>query len=121
MDLYNLSICLCCIIIILDTSIEEFMTIDNIPEAIKTVPEIKDIIEDVIEEIKEIIQEIKEIEKINLMSWMKQSRSLLDSVYNFQDGFIDQNYVDRNTIVIEKQILIAGLRLASVLRETFKN
>ena len=66
-------------------------------------------------------EEIKEIEKINLMSWMKQSRSLLDSVYNFQDGFIDQNYVDRNTIVIEKQILIAGLRLASVLRETFKN
>lgn len=67
------------------------------------------------------VDEIKEIERINLMSWMNQSRSLLDSVYNFKDDLIDQNYVDRNTIIIEKQILIAGLRLASVLRETFKN
>ena len=66
-------------------------------------------------------EQISEIEKINLMGWMNQSRSLLDSVYNFQDSFIDQNYADKNTIVIEKQILIGGLRLASVLREAFKD
>jgi hypothetical protein len=66
-------------------------------------------------------EQIAEIEKINLMSWMNKSRALLDSVYDFQDGFIDQEYVDKNAIVIEKQILIAGLRLASVLREAFKN
>jgi hypothetical protein len=66
-------------------------------------------------------EEIAEYEKINVMNWMKQSRSLLDTVYNFKDGLVDQDYVDRNTTVIEKQLLIAGLRLASVLRESFKN
>ena len=55
------------------------------------------------------------------MSWMQQSRALLDTIYNFQNGFIDQDYVERNTPVIEKQLLFAGLRLASILRETFKN
>ena len=65
--------------------------------------------------------QIKEIQKIKVMQWMYQSRMLLDGVYNFKDSFIDQNYVDSNTSVIEKQILIAGLRLASVLKESFKN
>ena len=66
-------------------------------------------------------EEINEIQKIELMKWMNQSRSLLDTVYNFKNDFIDQNYVDNNTTIIEKQIFIAGLRLASVLREAFKN
>ena len=66
-------------------------------------------------------EEITKFENINLMGWMNQSRSLLDSVYDFQNGFIDQGYVDKNAIVIEKQILIAGLRLAEILREAFKN
>ena len=55
------------LIIILDTSIEEFMTTDNNTEIVKTVPEkqeIQDIIEDVIEEIQDIIQEIKDIENV---------------------------------------------------------
>jgi len=66
-------------------------------------------------------EQILEIQKIELMKWMNQSRALLDTVYNFKDGFIDQEYVDRNAVVIERQIFIAGLRLAAVLKETFKN
>ena len=66
-------------------------------------------------------EEINKFEKINVMDWMKQSRSLLDSVYNFKDALIDQDYIDRNAILIEKQILIGGLRLAAVLRETFRD
>lgn len=65
-------------------------------------------------------QEISDIEKIRVMDWMVQSRSLLDSVYNFNDDFIDHDYVDRNTVIILKQLFIAGLRLSSVLREAFK-
>jgi hypothetical protein len=63
--------------------------------------------------------ELTQIQKIDIMEWMKQSRSLLDTVYNIQGGFIDQDYVDRNSRVIEKQLLIGGLRLAAVLKESF--
>jgi hypothetical protein len=65
-------------------------------------------------------EQIDNIQKINLIEWLNQSRSHLDAIYDFQDGFIDQNYVDKNTILIEDQLLKAGLRLASILRETFK-
>ena len=54
-------------------------------------------------------------------SRMNRSRSYLDAVYDFQDGFIDQAYVDKNAVVIEKQILCAGLRLATVLKAAFKD
>ena len=64
-------------------------------------------------------EQIKEIQKIKVMQWMNQSRSYLDGVYNFKDDFIDQSYVDSSAIIIQKQILIAGLRLASVLKECF--
>ncbi len=63
---------------------------------------------------------IAEINKINELKWMYQSRSLLDTVYSFQNNFLDKKYVDKNALVIKKQLLIAGLRLASVLREAFK-
>jgi hypothetical protein len=65
--------------------------------------------------------QIDSLQKINVFQWMKQSRSLLDDVYDFKDGFLDQAYVDHNTPVIEKQIMIAGLRLATVLKEVYKS
>lgn len=65
-------------------------------------------------------KDIVNIEKIKPMDWMIQSRALLDSVYDFRDNFIEQSYVDRNAIVIERQLLYAGLRLASVLKQAFK-
>ncbi len=63
--------------------------------------------------------EITEIKKINEMKWMYQSRSLLDTVYSFQNNFLDKNYIDSNALIIKKQLVMAGLRLASVLNEIF--
>ncbi len=64
---------------------------------------------------------IASYQKIEELKWMYQSRSLLDTVYSFQDNFLDAKYVDANAEVIKKQLLIAGLRLASILKDTFKN
>ncbi len=63
--------------------------------------------------------EVGEIRKVNEMKWMYQSRSLLDTVYNFKDGYLDKDYIDRNSNIIKRQLLIAGLRLASILGEVF--
>ncbi len=64
---------------------------------------------------------IAEIQNINELKWMYQSRSLLDTVYSFQNNFLDKNYIDNNVNVIKKQLLMAGMRLASVLNEVFKS
>lgn len=64
---------------------------------------------------------IAEMQHINELKWMYQSRSLLDTVYSFQNNFLDKNYIDSNVIVIKKQLLLAGLRLASVLNQVFKS
>jgi hypothetical protein len=64
--------------------------------------------------------EVLQIKKINELSWMYQSRSHLDKVYSFNNNFLDSNYIESNALLIKKQLLIAGLRLASVLKEVFK-
>jgi hypothetical protein len=63
--------------------------------------------------------EINTIKKIDIMSWMKESRSYLDTVYGFKDNYLDQNYVDNASVIIKKQLLIAGLRLAAILEDAF--
>jgi hypothetical protein len=63
--------------------------------------------------------EISEIKKISLMRWMNQSRSQLDAVYDFKNNFLTTNYVDNATVIIKKQLLLGGLRLASILQELF--
>ena len=64
-------------------------------------------------------EEIQKIQKIDLLSWMYDARSYLTEAYNIKDGKIDQAYVDQNAIVVEKQLLLGGLRLASFLKEMF--
>jgi S1/P1 Nuclease len=65
--------------------------------------------------------EVNEIKKINELRWMYQSRSFLDTVYSFTDNFLDQNYIDNSAVIIKKQLVTAGLRLASILTEAFKS
>lgn len=60
-------------------------------------------------------------QKIEELKWMYQSRSLLYRVYSFQDNFLDAKYIDANAALIKKQLLIAGIRLASILKTTFSN
>ena len=62
-----------------------------------------------------------QVQKINVMTWMTQSRSLLDTVYGYQNGTLDRAYVQRSVTIIENQLLKGGLRLAAVLTDIFKN
>ncbi|MEO6305132.1 MAG: S1/P1 nuclease [Bacteroidia bacterium] len=63
--------------------------------------------------------EKKKIQTTNVETWMNESRTLLPEVYNFE-GKIKQDYIDKNKLVIEKQLVRAGIRLALVLHEIFK-
>lgn len=65
--------------------------------------------------------EVAEIKKINELKWMYQSRSLLDTVYNFNNNFLDKKYVDDHANIIKKQLLMGGLRLASILKDCIGN
>lgn len=61
-----------------------------------------------------------ELEKPDVMAWVNECRTLLPEVYKVNDGKIDQAYIDKNAKLIEKQLAIAGLRLAAVLKQVFK-
>ncbi len=57
--------------------------------------------------------------KINELKWIYESRTYLDAVYNFQNNYLDKNYIDNNVDIIKKELVIGGIRLASVLDEIF--
>lgn len=63
--------------------------------------------------------DIAEIKKINELKWMYQSRSYLDKVYGFENNYMDKAYIDNNISIIKKQLVVGGLRLASILDEIF--
>ena len=65
--------------------------------------------------------ELDNIQNIDIITWATQSRSYLDEIYSFEGHKISEDYVNSNTIIIESQLFKAGLRLASVLKEIFKN
>ena len=66
-------------------------------------------------------KDLKKIKRINVVNWMNDSRSHLNQVYNFSSNKIDDTYVNENIVTVEKQLLIAGIRLASVLKKCFHN
>lgn len=59
------------------------------------------------------------ISVVDPMAWMNYSRKLLPRVYKFTGDTIDRNYVRRNKIIIRKQLLYAGVRLAATLESIF--
>ena len=63
--------------------------------------------------------EMNEIEKTDPTLWTLDSRSLLPMVYDIKGGVIDKAYIDKNIIIIEKQLVKSGLRLAELLNQTF--
>lgn len=63
--------------------------------------------------------EKKQIQVIDVTGWMKESRSLLPFVYNFQKGKLNKDYIKNSKPVIEKQLVRAGIRLATVLNKYF--
>lgn len=67
-------------------------------------------------------QNLLQVDKdIDFLSWMKESRSLLDQVYDFPGFILDDAYLSKNKLVVEKQLLKAGLRLAMVLNKLFSS
>lgn len=62
----------------------------------------------------------KEIEKVDVVKWLNESRSLLPNVYSISGGKIDQKYIDLNAPHVERQLIKAGLRLAVILNQYFK-
>jgi len=67
-------------------------------------------------------EQVGNLKKINELAWMKESRTYLDSVYNFKQdqNFLDKNYVQNNKSIVTKQLMLSGLRLAAVLEEVAK-
>jgi DNA/RNA endonuclease YhcR with UshA esterase domain len=57
--------------------------------------------------------------EIDFLQWMKESRSLLDGVYDYPGFMLSKAYLNKNKIVVQKQLLLAGLRLANVLNNLF--
>lgn len=82
----------------------------------------KDIItEDCMKIIKSYtLKEIEDIQNIDAVCWMNYSRMLLPEIYEFHRNSIDEEYINKNVLIIKKQLAIAGLRLASVLNMAFK-
>lgn len=60
------------------------------------------------------------IKEINPVTWLTQSRAQLEHVYAFSGGVIDNAYVAKNKTIVEKQVLYAGIRLATTLEDIFK-
>ena len=63
--------------------------------------------------------DVADLRKVNELKWMYQSRSYLDRVYSFENNYMDLKYIDNNISVIKRQIVVGGIRLASVLNELF--
>jgi hypothetical protein len=58
--------------------------------------------------------------KPDIVKWMKESRSYLPTVYGFTDNKLSEDYLEKSVPIVEQQILLGGLRLATILNQIFK-
>jgi len=58
-------------------------------------------------------------QKIDVVEWFKESRAYLPAAYDTNKGDIQEAYMQKALPIIEKQLVVAGLRLAAVLNQTF--
>ena len=61
----------------------------------------------------------KEINKGNILNWMNESHNYLNAVYSNNGYAITQDYEDKSALIIKKQLLAAGIRLAYLLEKYF--
>lgn len=64
--------------------------------------------------------EMNNLKTIDVLAWSKESRNLLDSVYNTGGAKIKEDYVLAGSKIIESQIQKAGIRLAAILQKAFQ-
>jgi len=65
--------------------------------------------------------DLAELRKIDIVSWAKDTRSFLKNAYSLNSAKVSDYYIDSNYVIIQQQILKAGLRLASILEHYFKD
>jgi len=58
------------------------------------------------------------IRSINFVGWMNENRKLLEDIYPANHK-IDNDYLQKNKNVVEKQLLYSGIKLAAVLESLF--
>ncbi len=63
---------------------------------------------------------LNKIKNATLMDWFAQSRGYLDNVYSYKSTTIDEDYINKSSVIIEKQLLDAGIRLGQILNDIFK-
>lgn len=66
-------------------------------------------------------EQVTTLMHIDVVQWFEEVRSLLNKVYQFQNGTISASYIQRNQQIIKQQLLYAGIRLAAVLEEVFRS
>jgi len=64
--------------------------------------------------------DVKNIGKVDVMGWVKEDRDLLPQIYDFKDGTIGKDYINKKSIVALRRLTYAGLRLAAILNEAFR-
>ena len=62
----------------------------------------------------------KKIANSSVIDWANQSRSELESIYDFKGAKISQDYVNKFEPLVTKQLYDAGVRLAAIMNSTFK-
>lgn len=63
--------------------------------------------------------DIKKIQKIDILSWVNESRTYLPFVYDYDGHDINVTYVLKSDPIIKKQLSYAGIRLAGILQQVF--
>ena len=64
--------------------------------------------------------ELRKLKRINVVKWMNESRANLNQVYTFSNNKIEVEYINSNISTVQKQLFLAGIRLAEVLKKCFK-
>lgn len=59
------------------------------------------------------------IDGIHPVMWMTETRSLLDKVYDYPGFIVSNDYVERSGVLVKRQLLLAGVRLAEMLNKLF--
>src|SRR5674476_1550672 len=63
--------------------------------------------------------QIANIKNTDLAGWMNKNRKLLNDIYPAKHT-IDNDYLQQNKMVVERQLLYAGIKLDAVLESLFK-
>lgn len=63
--------------------------------------------------------EVEVLQKMDVVSWGNDSRTLLGAVYDYKKAKVSDDYVAQSGLLIENQIQKAGIRLAGILKTFF--